>query len=174
MSLSDSSSATSPEADGIYVREGTVEEVFSLIPHIPEFNGSYPREEYNLRLSHTPHLILLAEWRDHIRNEARNNEGSLAGFKVGYELQPGVFYSWMGGVHHRYRRMGVAAMLADRQEEWAIQAGYNTLRLKTWNRHKGMLCFSILRGFNILSVEPYPRMDDYRIILEKSLSPKHT
>ncbi|MGB3179949.1 MAG: GNAT family N-acetyltransferase [Cyclobacteriaceae bacterium] len=153
----------------IYVRPGTLEEVFRLIEHIPEFTGSYPAEEYELRLTDTPHLVLLAEWKDHIRNEGSAAEGSLAGFKVGYEIEDGLFYSWMGGVHKRYRRMGVAAMLADAQEKWATESGYHTVRLKTWNRHKGMLCFALLRGFNILSVEPFRRLDDYRIILEKSL-----
>lgn len=169
MSLSKSDDLTG-DSGSIFVREGTVDEIFQLIPHIPEFAGSYPREEYDLRLTGTPHLILLAEWKGHIRDEARAKEGSLAGFKVGYEKEPGLFYSWMGGVHKRYRRMGVAGLLADSQEQWAAEAGYETVQVKTWNRHKGMLCFAILRGFNILSVEPYPRMDDYRIILEKSLS----
>lgn len=155
--------------DRILVRKGTIEEVFSLIPNIPEFAGSYPREEYNLRLTDTPNLLLVAEWQGHVRDEGSSNN-SLAGFKVGYELEPGVFYSWMGGIHRSYRRMGIASMLAEKQESWALENGYTRIRFKTWNRHKAMLCFALLRGFHILSVEPNPRLDDYRIILEKPLT----
>lgn len=165
-----SSDSNLPGTSGsIFVRPGTIDEVFRLLPRIPEFAGSYPKEEYHLRLTDTPHLILLAEWKESIRHEGADSEDSLAGFKVGYEQEDGIFYSWMGGVHNRYRRMGVGAMLADAQEAWAAENGYHTVRFKTWNRHKAMLCFALLRGFNILSVEPFPRLDDYRIILEKSL-----
>lgn len=41
-------------------REGTVQEAFQVVSKIPEFENSYPLEEYFERIEGVDHLILIA------------------------------------------------------------------------------------------------------------------
>ena len=142
----------------IQIKKGEVEEAFRLSQKMPEFEHSYPLEEYYKRLGQHKHLVLIARIAD-----------ENVGFKVGYERQ-GAFYSWMGGVLPAYRQCGVAKALAGVQEEWARDEGFKKVFFKTWNRHKAMLIFSLKNGFDIVKVEPREKIEDFRIILEKQLS----
>ena len=39
-------------------------------------------------------------------------EGNIVtGFKFGYEVEEGIFYSWLGGVHPDYQKRGVVSQL---------------------------------------------------------------
>ena len=98
-------------------------------------------------------------------------EGRPAGFKVGYDkFGDGSFYTWMGGVVSAYRRNHIAKALADAQEAWAAMQGFNSIILKTRNRHKAMLIFALSNGFSITSVEPMETLEEYRIVLKKKIS----
>ena len=99
-----------------------------------------------------------------------DNGVEAVGFKVGYERDSdGSFYSWMGGVLPAWRRKGIAALLADEMDIWAIGKGYTHLRFKTRNSHKGMLIFGLLRGFDIIDIDTHSASKDHRILLEKKL-----
>jgi len=125
---------------------------------IPEFIKPYGKAEFQNRLSGTSSLILIAE------------EGSKpVGFKCGYELDAGTFYSWMGGVLPEHRRFGFAAGLLHEMEYWCRTAGYRRLTFKTLNRHKGMLLFSIKKDFSIVKVESSKKDSQLRIWLAKDL-----
>ena len=141
----------------VTIAEGDIDTVVALSRQIPEFTDPYGAEIYSSRLEGKPHLILLAY-----------AEGRPIGFKVGYERHE-IFYSWMGGVLPSWRRKGVATALADAQEEWARDSGYDKIRLKTRNRHTDMLVFALRRGFHILSVEPHEPVAEFRIWMEKAL-----
>ena len=137
------------------IREGSIDEVVTLSKQIPEFIDPHAAEEYHKRLDGVPHLILIAT----VENE-------IAGFKVGYE-RDGSFYSWMGGVLPRFRKMGIAQQLADFQENWAKREAYTTITFKTRNHHKGMLIFAIKNGFQIVGFKEKEKVETHRILLRK-------
>lgn len=142
------------------VQEGTIEDVLVVYPLIPEFSSPHKADEYALRFVDSAcHLILVAY---------DNNQP--VGFKVGYQRDAdGSFYSWMGGVALSYRRYGIAKQLADAMEQWCVSKGYHSIRFKTRNRHKAVLCFSLKNGFNIIGIVPAEQIEETRIWLEKRL-----
>ena len=112
---------------------------------IPEFNSPFKIKEYKKRCA-GKHLALIAE----IDNQP-------VGFKIGYDrFKNGSFYSWMGGVLPKFRRMGVAYSLANFQEKWAAENGFNSIILKTRKKHDEMIAFSLNRGFIIIEETRYP------------------
>lgn len=139
------------------IREGDIQEVVNLSKEIPEFINPQGVEEYQKRLQNVPHLILIA-------TKERQN----IGFKVGYE-RDGEFYSWMGGVHPEFRKLGMAKALADAQADWAKRYGYSSITFKTRNQHKAMLVFALKNGFNIIGFKEREHIDVHRILLRKSL-----
>ena len=123
---------------------------------IPEFNSPYEIKEYKKRCA-GKHLALIAE----IDNQP-------VGFKVGYDrFNNGSFYSWIGGVLPDFRQKGVASLLADLQENWAIINGYNSILLKTRKKHKAMISFSLKRGFTITEENRMNLNEETRIWMEK-------
>jgi GNAT superfamily N-acetyltransferase len=90
------------------------------------------------------------------------------GCKVGY-FEANHFYSWIGGVLPEYRKRGVAAKLADVQEDLVKQAGVHIIRMKTRNRFTEMLLFVLSRGFYIAEVEQKGSPGEWRITLYKNL-----
>lgn len=141
----------------ISIRTASITEIVALSDQIPELYSPYRATEYEQRLIAVPHLVLLAE-----------SGGQPVGFKVGYERE-GFWYSWMGGVHPEYRRLGIARKLAEAQEAWAKEKGYLHVNFKTLNRHRNMLHFALKRGFNIIRVEEREEVGEYRIWLQKKL-----
>ncbi len=144
--------------NSLQIRIADMATAVAVSQQIPELHKPYPLEEYQRRLSVVPHLILVAY----------DAADQVAGFKVGYE-RDGYFYSWMGGVLPAFRRQGVALTLAEAQENWAREQGYTSVTFKTRNRLKGMLCFALQRGFDLLEVEPRETIGEYRIWLRKTL-----
>ena len=144
----------------ILVREGTKEEVVVLSNLIPEMDDPHQLVVYEERMKDKYQLILIAEV-----------DGIAAGFKVGYDkFDDGSFYTWMGGVLSRFRRMGIARQLADKQEEIVKKEGYRSVKLKTRNMHQNMLLFAITSGFKITKVlMSKDDVDQNRILLSKVL-----
>jgi GNAT superfamily N-acetyltransferase len=143
----------------ITIREGSDDEVVALMEQLPEFVNPYSKDELKKRLE-AAHLMLVAEVDDY-----------LAGFKCGYERDIGTmkFYSWLGGVLPKYRKMGIAQKLLNKMEDWCRERNYEVLEFKTFNQHKGMLIFSIKNGFEIVDVRYSEKDDRRRIILQKLL-----
>jgi ribosomal protein S18 acetylase RimI-like enzyme len=140
----------------IKIRIGSLENCVDLSFKIPEFNSPYEIKEYKKRCA-GKHLALIAE----IDNQP-------VGFKVGYDrFNNGSFYSWMGGVLPDFRQKGVASLLADLQENWAIINGYNSILLKTRKKHKAMISFSLKRGFTITEENRMNLNEETRIWMEK-------
>jgi GNAT superfamily N-acetyltransferase len=90
------------------------------------------------------------------------------GFKLGYEQNPDLFYSWLGGVIPSYRGLGVAEDLMNAQHEWCRSQGYSRVQTRTQNRFRAMLTLNIKAGFDIVG---YHLSDDGepKILLEKNL-----
>jgi ribosomal protein S18 acetylase RimI-like enzyme len=130
-----------------------------LSSKIPEFNSPYKIEEYKKRCA-GKYLALIAE----IDNQS-------VGFKIGYDrLNDGSFYSWMGGVLPKFRRMGVAYSLANFQEKWAVENGFSSILLKTRQKHDEMIAFSFNRGFIITEETQITPAEETRIWMGKSLN----
>lgn len=144
----------------VVIRQGMVDDMLFVHRLIPEFFGKIDNKFYEARLkNNTNQLLLVAE------------VGSqLVGFKVGYQSdRPGMFYSWMGGVIPEFRGKGVAQALADEQERWAREKGFKNVFFKTRNRFPAMINFGFKRGFKIMKVTPKGVVEDYRIVMMKSL-----
>ena len=140
------------------LEEGDLVDAIEVSQNIPEFDSPYAQEEYEKRLDDSS-LILTVEIDD-----------KPIGFKVGYDrFGDGSFYSWMGGVLPDHRQNKVASILATYQEEWAKSNGYQSIKLKTRNKHEPMIAFSIARGFDIIDSEPNKDLREMRIWMEKIL-----
>jgi len=143
----------------IHICEGSFQECVDLSFKTPEFKSPYKIEEYKKRCV-GKYLALIAE----IENQS-------VGFKIGYDrFKNGSFYSWMGGVLPRFRRMGVAYSLANFQEKWAKENGFNSIILKTRQKHGEMIEFSLNRGFIITEETQITTAEETRIWMEKSLN----
>lgn len=141
----------------ITINQSNIETVVACSKKIPEFRDPPRKEQYEERLAGVPHLILIAKVGEEI-----------AGFKVGYQREA-YFYSWMGAVLPAYRKCGIAKKLAEAQEEWARQQGYDSITFKTRNQHKGMLIFALKNGFDIIGFKEKENTATNRILLRKVL-----
>ncbi len=84
---------------------------------------------------------------------ARFEDGSMAGFKLGYRRGATLFYSWLGGVHPKARRQGIARELSVRQHEFAQTHGYEFIETRTRAGNAAMLMLNIDLGFRICGFE---------------------
>ncbi len=91
----------------------------------------------------------------------------IIGCKLGYEREPGLFYSWLGCVDSNFRGHGIAAELMRQQHDWCRAQGYKTVQTKTYNQWRSMLLLNIRSGFAIVGTEP--GRYGLKIVLEKSL-----
>ncbi len=143
----------------IHIREGAFQQCVDLSSKIPEFKSPYKIEEYKKRCA-GKYLVLISE----IDNQS-------VGFKIGYDrFNNGSFYSWMGGVLPKFRRMGVAYSLANFQEKWATKNEFSSILLKTRQKHDGMIAFSLNRGFIITEETQITPAEETRIWMQKSLN----
>jgi len=125
---------------------------------IPEFARSINSEEIDQRLGHRESIALIAYV-----------DGNPAGFKLGYQINDRLFYSWLGGVLPDYRRYGVAQSLLVAQENMCRTKGYCWLQVKTRNCFPGMMRLLIKNKFQIISLEKKGSPSDYRLLFEKQL-----
>ena len=93
----------------------------------------------------------------------------LVGFKIGYTYNENTFYSWVGGILPKYRRLGIAKTLAATQEKIVIAKGYQKLRTKSMNRFKSMMILNLRNGFDIVKVYTNDS-GQTKIIFEKELT----
>ncbi|MBY0315066.1 MAG: GNAT family N-acetyltransferase [Bdellovibrionales bacterium] len=90
------------------------------------------------------------------------------GFKLGYEIDQQIFYSWLGGVKKEYRQLGLASLMMKTLVEWCGARGYKSLRTKTRNEFPEMMILNLKHGFKI--TKTYLSKDNQlRIEMEKSL-----
>jgi predicted GNAT superfamily acetyltransferase len=101
----------------------------------------------------TPEKKLLSKTKDAINPLILfyYEDEKIVGFKVGYERDPGVFYSWMGGVHPNYRGKGIASILMKHQHDWAREAGFEKVHTRTDSRFPEMIKLNKKFGFKELT-----------------------
>lgn len=143
------------------IREGSLSEVVTVVTEIDEFIVKENEQSLAQRLEGKRHLILVAEQQEQI-----------LGFKIGYELDSGTFYSWFGGVSPKARNLGLAQKLLDVQESWAIEQGYQQLKVKSRNQFPAMLRLLLRNNYLIENFEQYEPLSESRIHFVKQLKNK--
>ncbi|OBS94326.1 acetyltransferase [Vibrio tasmaniensis] len=143
----------------VIVREGSLEEVVSVVEQITEFAKKESVASLSERLAGKTSLILVAE-----------EAGVLLGFKIGYELDENTFYSWFGGVSSLARNKGVAQAQLDVQEQWVKQQGYQQLKVKSRNQFPAMLRLLLRNGYLIEKLEEKEDINSHRIHFLKQIS----
>ncbi|MCC4816499.1 GNAT family N-acetyltransferase [Vibrio lentus] len=142
----------------VIVREGSLEEVVSVVEQITEFAKKESVASLSERLAGKTSLILVAE-----------EAGVLLGFKIGYELDENTFYSWFGGVSSLARNKGVAQAQLDVQEQWVKQQGYQQLKVKSRNQFPAMLRLLLRNGYLIEKLEEKEDINAHRIHFLKKM-----
>ncbi|MEZ9519967.1 GNAT family N-acetyltransferase [Vibrio splendidus] len=142
----------------VIVREGSLEEVVSVVEQITEFARKESVASLSERLAGKTSLILVAE-----------EAGVLLGFKIGYELDENTFYSWFGGVLPIARNKGVAQAQLDIQEQWVKQQGYQQLKVKSRNLFPAMLRLLLKNGYLIEKLEEKEDINAHRIHFLKQI-----
>ncbi|MBE8563847.1 GNAT family N-acetyltransferase [Vibrio sp. OPT20] len=140
------------------VREGSLEEVVSVVEQITEFARKESVASLSERLAGKTSLILVAE-----------EAGVLLGFKIGYELDENTFYGWFGGVSPLARNKGVAQAQLDAQEQWAQEQGYKQLKVKSRNQFPAMLRLLLRNGYLIEKFEEKEDINAHRIHFLKKI-----
>lgn len=123
--------------------------------HEQVFEGSRLKVE---KLDGKPGLFLLVARVD----------GQIAGFKMGYEQEDGVFYSWLGGVHPKFQGRSIASQLMVAQHEEAKKRGYHRVRAYSQNHRKPMMIANLKHGFDIVSTFMDAK-GRHKIVFEKDL-----
>ncbi|MYL46398.1 GNAT family N-acetyltransferase [Virgibacillus halodenitrificans] len=113
-------------------------------------------------------LISKAENKSKVVFNLALEDEEIIGYKIGYELEPNVFYSWLGGVDESHRNKGVASKLMDQQHLYLIEKGYEIVQTKTKNKWRGMLVLNIKSGFDVIGTYK-DNEGEPKIILEKRL-----
>jgi len=143
----------------LIIKENCLEDAILASQQIPEFEYAYPKSDYENRFKNVKHLILTT----YVNNKP-------IGFKIGYETPTKQnFYSWMGGVLPKYRLLGIAEKLMEYQEQWAAQAGYLRILVKTRTKCKAMIKLLQKNGFIQMGIIPYCPDEETRILYEKKL-----
>ncbi|HQY87571.1 MAG TPA: GNAT family N-acetyltransferase [Tepidisphaeraceae bacterium] len=91
------------------------------------------------------------------------------GFWMGFELKPGMYYHWLGGVLPDVRRAGVARQLHEAQKAWAKDHGYEFLRCEALNHQREYIHFAIQVDFDIVGIRWDSTHADNLILFEKNL-----
>ncbi len=120
--------------------------------------GKYDRENLDSKLKGKSRVLLISAFDDQ----------RFVGFKLGYQLNPKTFYSWLGAVAPEYRGIGLGGELMAQQHAWCRENQYEVIQTKTMNKWKDMLLLNIQKGFEITGTE-VPDGGDLKILMEKSL-----
>ncbi|MES3630792.1 MAG: GNAT family N-acetyltransferase [Longimonas sp.] len=133
-----------------------------------------PREEraiireLNRRIFGDTHVIRSFERTDLLMLVAWLN-GAPTGFKVGYRLRKGVFYSAKGGVVPDVRRQGVARALLHAMLDAVRGRGYREFVFDTFpNKHPGMTILALNEGFQVVKAGYNAEHEDYRLRFSRS------
>ena len=84
---------------------------------------------------------------------ARRDDGSLAGFKLGYRRGAVLFYSWLGAVRPDCRRQGIGQEMTRRQHDWARVQGYRFVETRTRAVNRAMMILNLSAGFEVCGFE---------------------
>ncbi len=132
-----------------------LEDIMPLYRSLPEFDSRHSLTDLQAKAGRN-YLALV--WRQ---------EGVDLGFKLGYAVDEREFYSWLGGVLPEGRGRGIAQALLERQEQWAIEHGFELISVKTMRRFPAMLRLLSRNQYDSVGVEGAG--DSARLRYEKRL-----
>ncbi len=92
----------------------------------------------------------------------------MVGFKLGYARSPGEFYSWIGGVHPEFRRMGIGRELLRGQHARCADEGYTQVATEALGDNASMLQLDLSEGFRIVGTRLDAR--GLKVLLSRALS----
>lgn len=101
---------------------------------------------------------------------AASLDGRPVGFFIGFELKPGVFFTWFYGVLPEFRRKGIASQLMEAVHEWARSNKYDAIRFECHNQHRPMLHLAITQEYDILGVRWDPDRNANLVLFQKTLN----
>jgi GNAT superfamily N-acetyltransferase len=93
-----------------------------------------------------------------------------AGFFLGFELKPDIFFAWFYGVLPEFRRLGIGSQLIEAAQSWAAQHDYEGIRLECHNAHRPMMHLAIELGYDVVGLRWDADRGDNLIMFEKSLT----
>ncbi len=144
----------------IVIREAPLQTVLDVHEKIPEFRGA----GYDLGVC---------------EDRLKGKDGHLsvvfmdevpAGYMVAYQRwDDGSVYCWLAGVVPEFRRHGLMTRLMAFLGKYAKRKGYKKITIKTRNSRREMLAFLVKNGFNFTHIQPKSRIEENRIILEKTI-----
>jgi GNAT superfamily N-acetyltransferase len=92
-----------------------------------------------------------------------------AGFWIGFELKPGMFYHWLGAVVPELRRQGIGRQLHEAQQAWGKDHGYEYVRCEAMNHQREFIHFALSLGYDIVGVRWDSTHADNMVVFEKNL-----
>jgi GNAT superfamily N-acetyltransferase len=93
-----------------------------------------------------------------------------AGFFIGFELKPETFFAWFCGVLPESRRLGIGSQLMEAAQIWALQHGYEAVRLECHNTQRPMLQLALNLGYDIVGIRWDTDRGDNLVLFEKTLA----
>ncbi len=93
-----------------------------------------------------------------------------AGFFIGFELKPTVYFAWFYGVLPTQRRQGIASQLMDATHAWCVEQGYESIRFEC-QTSTADAAPAIARTYDIVGIRWDPDRGENLVIFEKSLMP---
>lgn len=91
------------------------------------------------------------------------------GFWTGFELKPGMYYHWLGGVVAELRRHGIARQLQEAQQAWARDHDCEYIRCECLNHQREFIHFAIDVGYDIVGIRWDSTHADNLVVFEKSM-----
>lgn len=109
------------------------------------------------------------EGRQKVLIQVARVESDAVGFYVGYELRPGVHYSWIVGVVPEMRRTGIASQLMHAAEDWARTEGQQVMRFECPNQIRPFMHFGIAANYDIVGIRYDSELLTNLVIFEKHI-----
>ncbi|MFM7340630.1 MAG: GNAT family N-acetyltransferase [Bacteroidota bacterium] len=151
----------SPKEIACELHESTLEDecIDELIELSLQLFDIPPNRAYFSRLHEmqSPHVLI-----------ARNMNGLIVGYKIGYALSKEVFYSWLGGIHPEYQHQGIASAMIIAQHAWCRQSNFTLIRTKTHIQNLSMYILNRNHGFHVVGFDESAIVGK-RLLLSKNL-----
>ena len=109
--------------------------------------------------------------RSQLLNLIAEVDGRPVGFLCGLELKPNTWFTWLAGVLPDYRRSAIATQLIEAEHAWAVEQGYEYVRMECQNQHRPVLQMAITLGFDIVGVRWDIDRHANLVIFEKEIAP---
>lgn len=116
-----------------------------------------PKADLHWRLEHMPSASVACA----------SEAGRLVGFKAGYAMGRGRYYSWLGGVHPDFRRRGIAAELMRQQHAWLRERGFETVETAANRDNLAMIRANLDHGFTVCGLRH--KADRVQVLFSKDL-----